>query len=117
VGRFGPGERLACVTQAHDPPGIPRLVDAAALAEILGVTRPTVYAHAEELGAIRIGRGARARLRFDPARAISANAEAAITDPVARPRRPRRRPHERSPSGSRLLPIRVGGAKEALIKA
>lgn len=41
------------------------LVDATALAERLGVTRAFVYEHADELGAIRLGDGPRARLRFD----------------------------------------------------
>ena len=42
-----------------------RLVDAAALAEELGVERDWVYAHADQLGAVRLG-GPRGRLRFDP---------------------------------------------------
>lgn len=43
----------------------PRLVDAAELAEVLGVKRNTVYRLADELGAVRLGAGARARMRFD----------------------------------------------------
>jgi hypothetical protein len=42
-----------------------RLVDAATLADTLGVDRSYVYAHADELGAIRFGGGAKPRLRFD----------------------------------------------------
>jgi hypothetical protein len=41
-----------------------RLADAATVARILGVERDWVYAHAQELGAIRLG-GPRGRLRFD----------------------------------------------------
>jgi hypothetical protein len=41
------------------------LVDAAALATHLGVSREYVYEHASELGARRLGSGPRARLRFD----------------------------------------------------
>jgi hypothetical protein len=41
------------------------LVDAACVAEHLGVSRGFVYAHAVELGARRLGSGPRARLRFD----------------------------------------------------
>lgn len=41
-----------------------RYVDAAALARVLGVEREWVYAHASELGAIRLG-GPHGRLRFD----------------------------------------------------
>lgn len=42
----------------------PRFVDAATLAEEFAVERDWVYAHAEELGAIRLG-GPKGRLRFD----------------------------------------------------
>lgn len=48
------------------PPEPPRgLVDAAALAGALGVDRSYVYAHAAELGAVRLGGGSKPRLRFD----------------------------------------------------
>lgn len=43
----------------------PQLVDAAAVAAMLGVTRGWVYEHASELGAVRLGAGTRPRLRFD----------------------------------------------------
>jgi hypothetical protein len=46
----------------------PQLVDAAAVAAMLGVTRGWVYEHATELGAVRLGSGTRPRLRFDPQR-------------------------------------------------
>jgi hypothetical protein len=41
------------------------LVDAGELAGLLGVARSWVYEHADELGVIRLGDGARPRLRFD----------------------------------------------------
>ncbi len=41
-----------------------RHVDAAELARVLAVERDWVYAHAHELGAVRLG-GPRGRLRFD----------------------------------------------------
>src|SRR5215212_4024125 len=41
-----------------------RYVDASAIADELGVERDWVYAHAEELGVIRLG-GPKGRLRFD----------------------------------------------------
>ena len=46
------------------------LVDARALAEELGVSIDYVYAHATQLGAMRLGSGPKARIRFDldPAR-------------------------------------------------
>jgi hypothetical protein len=40
-------------------------VDAAALAGMLGVGRDWVYAHARQLGAVRLGDGPKAPLRFD----------------------------------------------------
>jgi len=52
---------LIAATQAR-PSG--QFVDAAELAELLGVERDWVYAHANALGAIRLG-GPRGRLRFD----------------------------------------------------
>lgn len=42
-----------------------RLVDAVELAQWLSVDRGWVYEHASELGALRLGSGPRARLRFD----------------------------------------------------
>jgi hypothetical protein len=46
------------------PAGALRYVDAAGLARALGVDREWIYAHAAELGALRLG-GPRGRLRFD----------------------------------------------------
>jgi DNA-binding transcriptional ArsR family regulator len=49
------------------------LVSAAELADVLGVSRDTVYGHADELGAVRLGAdGPRPRLRFDVEKAIAA---------------------------------------------
>lgn len=50
-------------------PAVPaeRLLTAKEVAERFHVDRGWVYAHARELGVIRIGDGARPRLRFDPA--------------------------------------------------
>lgn len=50
-----------------DPPEPPvrRLITAAEVARWCGVDRSWVYAHADELGAIRLGDGERPRLRFD----------------------------------------------------
>jgi hypothetical protein len=42
-----------------------RLLTPAELAEWLAVDRSWVYEHAEELGALRLGAGPKARLRFD----------------------------------------------------
>jgi hypothetical protein len=81
------------------------LVDAAAVARLLGVSRATVYAKADELGAVRLGNGKRARLRFDPDRLPKPGATNG-----SRSQTPRRaRPRSRKPSHDgavELLPIR-----------
>ena len=48
------------------------LVDAAALAAELHVSRDFVYEHSQQLGALRLGAGPKARLRFDPIAARAA---------------------------------------------
>jgi hypothetical protein len=52
----------------QDPATVPQLqlVSAAAIAGRFGVSRQWVYENAARLGAVRLGRGARPRLRFDP---------------------------------------------------
>jgi hypothetical protein len=58
-------ERVAeCLRAADDAsriPRSPRLVDARAVAEALGVNLKSIYRHADKLGGVRVGR----RLRFD----------------------------------------------------
>jgi hypothetical protein len=51
------------------PPATFALVDARDLAGELGVSIDYVYAHATELGAMRLGSGPKARIRFDLERA------------------------------------------------
>ncbi len=95
-------------------PAPARLLDATQLARHLGVTRTWVYEHAQQLGAIRLGTGAKARLRFDLDTATAALKSlheptpggTAIADGLAaggapRRGRPRRRPQPTAP----LLPI------------
>ena len=63
------------------------LIGAAELAKRLGVDRSWVYTHAIELGAVKLGNGPRARLRFDPEiaeRVLRKLGEAQATDPPAR---------------------------------
>jgi hypothetical protein len=62
--------RLAEIVSA--PPGTFALVDARQLARELGVSLDYVYAHATELGAMRLGSGPKARIRFDLGRARQA---------------------------------------------
>lgn len=73
-----------------------RYVDAATLASTLGVERDWVYARAAQLGAVRLGDGPKARLRFDldQVRATLADAGPAAQpekDPPVRMRRARPR--------------------------
>jgi len=57
--------RVAELLAAQAPTGrAVRLVDATTVAGALGVERDWVYAHADRLGAVRLG-GPRGRLRFD----------------------------------------------------
>jgi hypothetical protein len=56
----------------REPGRIFALVDARELAEGLGVSLDYVYAHARELGAMRLGSGPKARIRFDLDRARQA---------------------------------------------
>lgn len=58
--------RVAQLLRAPDVQG-DGLLAAAQVAARLGVDRSWVYAHADELGAVRLGQGPRPRLRFDPA--------------------------------------------------
>jgi hypothetical protein len=62
-------ERIA---EMVSPPGTFALVDARRLARDLGVSIDYVYAHATELGAMRLGFGPKARIRFDLDRARQA---------------------------------------------
>jgi hypothetical protein len=90
------------------------LVDVAELALYLGVTRAWVYQHAAELGAIRIGSGPRARMRFDLEVAKEMLAEAGRLRSTAEdPPRPARMRQGSSTRPAPLLPImprRVRGA-------
>lgn len=69
----------------------PPLVTAATLAGLLGVSRDYVYEHATDLGALRLGDGPRARLRFDPDRARAALVGTPSPPPAAAPSRQHRR--------------------------
>lgn len=78
-------------------------VDASELATHLKTSRDYIYAHAAELGGVRIGDGPRPRWRFDLARAREVCWADAPTP--ARPRlRPRRQTLGNAPD---LLPIRA----------
>jgi hypothetical protein len=84
-----------------------RYVDAATLARALSVECEWVYLHARELGALRLGDGPKARLRFDLERARAALVAMNARDqppPDKPPRRRRGRPRERAaPTGVQLI--------------
>lgn len=65
----------------RDAPGERALLTAGQVAARFGVDRSWVYAHAHELGVVRLGFGLRPRLRFDPA----VVAQRLITERAARP--------------------------------
>lgn len=93
------------------------LVDAATLAAEWNVSRDWVYEHADELGALRLGNGPKARLRFDPIaaraalacygseRSHSRNVSAGAVSELPTPRRSGKRA-DRSPQPGSILPIR-----------
>jgi hypothetical protein len=66
------------------------LATATEVAEELGVNKSWVYAHADELGAIRLGDGAKARLRFDLEKVAHAIGATEAEPGDRRPGRPRR---------------------------
>ncbi len=83
------------------------LVDARTLAAELGVARDWVYANADRLGAVRLGDGPRARLRFDVTRARERLVAAVLDEHElleSKPRARRRgRPRGKTPPDVRLI--------------
>jgi hypothetical protein len=105
-------ERLA---ERDQQPDTARLVDANELARRLHISRSAVYEHAADLGAIRLGDGSNARLRFDLDEAVAAwtgrvsnedshNPGPSTTGPIQRP--PRRRRRSAARGGPELLPVK-----------
>ena len=74
------------------------LLTASEVAVAFNVARGWVYAHADELGAIRLGDGPRPRLRFDPA-VVSQRLQSRRGRMTASP------PSDRLGAGVALLPI------------
>jgi len=98
------------VVELLDKRGLRRreLVDAAELAQRLGIERSWVYSHAIELGAVKLGDGKKPRLRFDPevaARILQKVGEEPATDPPARSGERAGRPQGRRGPGVALLPV------------
>jgi hypothetical protein len=104
--------RVAELVGTAQPPAV-RYVDAAEVARVLGIERDWVYAHARELGAIRLG-GTQGRLRFDLREVTRALADRRREPPAAVPAprsAPRPRPRARDWSGrtSRANVVRPPG--------
>jgi hypothetical protein len=89
----------------------PRLLTVAAVSAEFGVSIDWVYANAMALGAIRLGSGPRARLRFDRATIMDRIAKVATNASRQRssPRASRRRGTRETADGD-LLPILGNGA-------
>ena len=84
------------------------LVDAAELARRFGIERSWVYSHAIELGAVKLGNGAKPRLRFDPqiaAKVLRRVGGDSAADPPARSGERAGQPRH-SEGTAALLPIR-----------
>jgi hypothetical protein len=96
-------QRTAELIAARSAEPQARYLDAAQLADALGVRRDWVYAHARELGGIRLG-GVRGRLRFDLRQALrSRECRCAPREAVRSVSRASRR-RARPPAGVDLLP-------------
>jgi hypothetical protein len=80
-----------------------RIVDARGVAETYGVSRDFVYSHADELGAIRLGPGPRARLRFDLVE-VAARLSARRAVPTQQQHAPARRRPRRRVAPEHLIP-------------
>jgi hypothetical protein len=96
-------QRVAALIEPTASAGAVRYVDAATLAQHLGVERDWVYAHARELGAIRLG-GPRARLRFDIRHATRALSRPCERVHARAPARAAVRRRERHDARVELLP-------------
>lgn len=84
------------------------LVDVDDVAAVLKMSRDWVYEHQAELGAVRLGAGARPPLRFDAARVREYMAAGRVD--VRDEASPRRRGPRRTSRGVELLPLRGASA-------
>jgi hypothetical protein len=98
-------QRVAELLEPPSGQSDPALIDAAELARRLGMDRSWVYSHAAKLGAVKLGEGPRARLRFDPQLASKALKRVGELPPTS-PRRERSLRSRPSRSTTTLLPIK-----------
>lgn len=92
-------ERVAARIADQPTPPISTLIDAAEVARRFDVSAAWVREHAADLGAVRLGDGPRARLRFDPETAAMALTSRSIRRGSDNENRPRKRGSERHASG------------------
>lgn len=91
---------------------LPALLTAGQLAEQFGVSAQWVREHADELGARRLGSGAKPRLRFDATEVARRLASRSVSERSHDPDPPSRLPRAKhqppgTGSGAELLPIRA----------
>jgi excisionase family DNA binding protein len=104
------------VDRLRDDETTERMVSTAEIARRFGVSRDYVYDHAGELGAVRLGDGRRAPLRFDP-RAVADRLAEPPSPPTAEERETKRPPGRRKPASRvSLLPIGGGDAPQARLQ-
>lgn len=95
----------------------PGLLTATQLAKRLGVSRSWVYENARRLGAVSLGDGPKARLRFDletAMRALDRTSMSGQAGRADRPQPPRRRPGGPAGPTVPLLPVKRPGVRGIL---
>ena len=98
--------------QSHAP-ARPALVDAVTLARHLGMSRAWCYEHRAELGAVTIGDGPKARLRFNLDVALAAFQRLQPDAPSASAQPPKPKPARRRRSTSSVPLLPIAGEKAA----
>ncbi len=91
-------QRVAELVRA---PEAVQFIDAAEVARRFDVSRDYVYEHADELGAVRLGKGSRPRLKFDVKKVTERFGSIQSSEPQRENRSAVRRP-----STAMLLPIK-----------
>lgn len=104
-------QRVAELLRETPPPPPAKLVSAAELARTMNLSRDWIYSHATELGAVRVGSGKKARLRFELDTALSSWVVCSVSkrppepEPAANEPVSRRRKRRSAGTGTVLLPI------------
>jgi predicted DNA-binding transcriptional regulator AlpA len=91
------------------PSAAGRVLSVREVSRLLGRSAPWVYAHATELGAIRMGNGPKARIGFDLANIEQWKRENQIEAPGGRAAPARRRRRNAASRGANLIPYEPSG--------